>query len=38
VITSRGYAHLGLAELMNEALNPQQLKINFYDNEEEIDG
>jgi Holliday junction DNA helicase RuvB len=37
VITSRGYAHLGLEVLMNEALNPQQLKINFYDNEDDID-
>ena len=37
VITSRGYAHLGLEVLMNEAHNPQQLKINFYGNEEEID-
>jgi Holliday junction DNA helicase RuvB len=37
VITSRGYAHLGLEVLMNETLDPQQLKINFYDNEEETD-
>lgn len=37
VITSRGYAHLGLAVLMNEVLDPQQMKIKFYDNEEETD-
>ena len=37
MITSRGYAHLGLEDYVNEAQSPQQLKINFYDNEEGID-
>ncbi|AFA48085.1 Holliday junction branch migration DNA helicase RuvB [Acetobacterium woodii] len=37
MITGRGYKHLGLETLMNNVLDLQQLKINFYDNEEEID-
>lgn len=35
VITSRGYAHLGLEALMEKELESDQIKINLYGNEEE---
>ena len=37
VVTSRGYKHLGLEVLMSDSSNPQQIKLNFYDDEEETD-
>jgi len=37
VVTNRGYKHLGLEGLMNDSANPQQLKLNFDDSEEETD-
>jgi Holliday junction DNA helicase RuvB len=35
VVTSRGYKHLGLEVLINDSADPQQLKLNFDDSEEE---
>lgn len=35
MITRRGYAHLGLETLMKKEDDPDQIKINFYSNEEE---
>ena len=37
VVTSRGYKHLGLEVLINDSADPQQLKLNFDDSEEETD-
>jgi len=37
VVTSRGYKHLGLEVLRSDSSNPQQIKLNFYDDEEETD-
>ena len=37
VVTSRGYKHLGLEVLMSDSSNPKQIKLNFYDDEEETD-
>ncbi|HEY5537848.1 MAG TPA: Holliday junction branch migration DNA helicase RuvB [Acetobacterium sp.] len=37
MITSRGYAHLGLEALMQKESDRDQIKINFYSNEEDTD-
>ncbi|KNZ43583.1 Holliday junction branch migration DNA helicase RuvB [Acetobacterium bakii] len=35
MVTSRGYVHLGLEILLKKEADPDQIKINFYSNEEE---
>jgi len=37
MITSRGYAHLGLEPLFKKELDQDKIKINFYSNEDETD-